>query len=145
MHVSDLIRAKGSDVVTISPDEDVRTLLAVLAEHHIGATVVTSDGDDIVGIVSERDIVRALARHGAAILSEPVSSIMTVDVKTCEPGTHLEDLSRVMTEGRFRHVPVVVHGRLAAIVSIGDVVKSRLAELEVERDSLTTYIKTAST
>lgn len=145
MHVSDLIRAKGSDVVTISPDEDVRTLLAVLAEHHIGAVVVTSNGDSIVGIVSERDVVRALTQHGASMLSGPVSSIMTADVKTCEPDTHLEDLSRVMTEGRFRHVPVVVDGRLAAIVSIGDVVKSRLAELEVERDSLTTYIKTAST
>jgi CBS domain-containing protein len=145
MHVSDLLRAKGNDVVTVSPEDDVRTLLAVLAEHHIGATVVASGDGSIAGIVSERDVVRALARQGASILSDAVSSIMTSDVKTCQPETGLEELSRVMTEGRFRHVPVVVDGRLVGIVSIGDVVKSRITELEVERDSLSTYIRTAST
>ncbi|WP_166346900.1 CBS domain-containing protein [Phytoactinopolyspora limicola] len=145
MHVSDLIRTKGADVVTVSPEDDVRTLLAVLAEHHIGATVVVDADGALAGIVSERDIVRAIARRGAAILSDAVSTIMTADVKTCTPQTHLEELSRVMTDGRFRHVPVMVDDRLAGLVSIGDVVKSRITELEVERDSLSSYIRTAST
>ncbi|NED94807.1 CBS domain-containing protein [Phytoactinopolyspora alkaliphila] len=145
MHVSDLIRAKGNSVVTVAPGDDVRTLLAVLAEHHIGATVVSSGDGAIDGIVSERDIARALARDGAAILSAPVSSIMTSQVRTCEPDTHLDELSQVMTDGRFRHVPVVQDGRMIGIVSIGDVVKSRMTELELERDSLTTYIRTAAT
>ncbi|NED98913.1 CBS domain-containing protein [Phytoactinopolyspora halotolerans] len=145
MHVSDLLRTKGSSVVTVRPDDDVRTLLSVLAQHHIGAVVVSADGAAIDGIVSERDVARALDRDGAAVLSGAVSSIMTADVRICEPDTHLDELSQVMTEGRFRHVPVVVDGRMVGIVSIGDVVKSRITELEVERDSLSSYIRTAVT
>lgn len=145
MRIIDLIRSKGDGVVTVEPELTVRGLLAVLAEHHIGAAVVTGPDDAIVGIVSERDIVRALASHGAAILSEHVSAIMTADVKTCRLDTHVEELAEAMTEGRFRHMPVLEDGRLVGIVSIGDVVKSRITELEVERDSLSTYIRTAST
>lgn len=145
MHVSDLLRAKGSAVTTIRAGDNVTTLLELLAENHIGAAVVSSGEGAVDGIVSERDVVRALARNGPAILSDPVSSIMTSDVRTCTPETDLEELSRVMTAGRFRHVPVLVNGRLAGIVSIGDVVKSRITELEVERDSLSTYITTAAT
>ncbi|MGH8823313.1 MAG: CBS domain-containing protein [Jiangellaceae bacterium] len=144
MRISDVIRAKGDAVVTVEPQMDVRTLLGVLAEHGIGAAVVSSDGSSVEGIVSERDIVRALAERGATVISEPVSAIMTGDVKTCPPDAPVVDLMRTMTEGRFRHVPVVTGGRLVGIVSIGDIVKNRVGELETERDSLSRYITTAT-
>jgi CBS domain-containing protein len=145
MRISDVIRAKGNAVVTVQPDMDVRALLAVLAEHRIGAVVVSSDGTTVDGIVSERDIVRALADRGAAVISEPVSAIMTTEVQTCTPESPVVELMSVMTHGRFRHVPVVVDDRLVAIVSIGDIVKNRVGELEIERDSLTSYITSAAT
>ena len=146
MRISDIIRSKGRSVVTVPPDTDVRTLLSVLAENRIGATVVSADGNTIDGIVSERDIVRALAERGAAVLSEPVSGIMTAEVQTCAPHAHIDELAEAMTVGRFRHMPVVSDdGRLDGIVSIGDVVKIRITELEVERDSLSSYIRTAAT
>ncbi len=144
MRISDVIRAKGGAVVTVEPQMDVRTLLGVLAEHGIGAAVVSGDGSSVDGIVSERDIVRALAARGATVISEPVSAIMTGDVKTCAPDAPVVDLMRTMTEGRFRHVPVVTDGRLVGIVSIGDIVKNRVGELETERDSLSRYITTAT-
>ncbi|HMG31130.1 MAG TPA: CBS domain-containing protein [Jiangellaceae bacterium] len=144
MRISDVIRAKGGAVVTVEPQMDVRTLLGVLAEHGIGAAVVSGDGSSVDGIVSERDIVRALAARGATVISEPVSAIMTGDVKTCAPDAPVVDLMRTMTEGRFRHVPVVTDGRLVGIVSIGDIVKNRVGELESERDSLSRYITTAT-
>jgi CBS domain-containing protein len=145
MRISDVIRAKGNAVVTVRPDIDVRSLLAVLAEHRIGAVVVSTDGTAVDGIVSERDIVRALADRGATVISEQVSEIMTSDVQTCTPETPVVELMSVMTHGRFRHVPVVVDDRLVAIVSIGDIVKNRVGELEIERDSLTSYITSAAT
>lgn len=145
MRISDVLRDKGSNVVTVDPDTDVRTLLGVLAEHGIGAVVVSSDGQSIEGIVSERDIVRALAARGATVLSEQVSEIMTSEVQTCGPNAHIDELMRTMTQGRFRHVPVVADGALAGIVSIGDVVKRRLDELESERDSLSRYITSGTT
>jgi CBS domain-containing protein len=144
MRISDVIRAKGNAVVTVEPQMDVRTLLGVLAEHGIGAVVVSSDGTTVEGIVSERDVVRALADRGATVISEPVSAIMTGDVKTCPPDAPVVDLMRTMTEGRFRHVPVVSAGKLAGIVSIGDIVKNRVGELETERDSLSRYITTGT-
>jgi CBS domain-containing protein len=144
MRISDVIRAKGTAVVTVEPQIDVRTLLGVLAEHGIGAVVVSSDGSTVEGIVSERDVVRALAARGATVISEPVSTIMTSDVKTCAPDAPVVDLMRTMTEGRFRHVPVVAGGKLAGIVSIGDIVKNRVGELEIERDSLSRYITTTA-
>ncbi|HET6687210.1 MAG TPA: CBS domain-containing protein [Jiangellaceae bacterium] len=144
MRISDVIRAKGNAVVTVKPHMDVRTLLGVLAEHGIGAVVVSSDGTTVEGIVSERDIVRALADRGATVISEPVSAIMTADVKTCPPDAPVVDLMLTMTEGRFRHVPVVSGGKLAGIVSIGDIVKNRVGELEIERDSLSRYITTGT-
>ncbi|HZY27351.1 MAG: CBS domain-containing protein [Jiangellaceae bacterium] len=144
MRISDVIRAKGNAVVTVEPQMDVRTLLGVLAEHGIGAVVVSSDGTTVEGIVSERDIVRALADRGATVISEPVSAIMTADVKTCPPDAPVVDLMLTMTEGRFRHVPVVSGGKLAGIVSIGDIVKNRVGELEIERDSLSRYITTGT-
>jgi CBS domain-containing protein len=140
MRISDVLRAKGSQVVTVTPDTDVRHLLTVLAKHRIGAVVVSRDGTSVDGIASERDIVRALAERGAAVLSEPITAIQTAEVRTVAPETSLEEVMRMMTEHRFRHLPVVVDGTLRGIVSIGDVVKKRIDELESERTALTDYI-----
>ncbi len=140
MRISEILRRKGEDVATIEPDTKVGQLLALLAEHNIGAVVVSSDGAAIEGIVSERDVVRRLNERGAGLLDEPVSSIMTATVRTCAPGDNVEDLRATMTEHRIRHVPVTRDGKLVGIVSIGDVVKSAIAELETEREQLVDYI-----
>lgn len=143
MRISDVLRGKSGEVVTVPPHRSVRDLLAVLAEHRIGAVVVSHDGSTVDGIVSERDVVRALAEHGASVLSHQVGSICTVSVTTVGPERSVDELMEIMTEGRFRHVPVVLDGRLAGIVSIGDVVKSRISELEDERAALTGYISSS--
>jgi CBS domain-containing protein len=140
MRISDILRGKGSQVVTVTPESKVRHLLAILAEHRIGAVVVSRDGTTVDGIASERDIVQALARRGAAVLSEPVTAIYTAEVHTVTPQTEIEEVMRMMTERRVRHAPVVADDRLQGIVSIGDVVKIRLGELETERTALTEYI-----
>jgi CBS domain-containing protein len=140
MRISDVLKAKGEQVVTVTPDTSVEQLLAVLAEHRIGAAVVSRDGGRVDGIVSERDVVRALAARGAAVLGEPVATIHTEHVRTVEPDARLEDVERLMTEQRFRHVPVTVDGRLHGVISIGDVVKNRIDELEAERSNLAGYI-----
>ncbi len=144
MRISDVLNFKGELVVTVAPDASVRDLLALLAERKIGAVVVSSDGRTVEGIVSERDVVRALADRGAVILSEPVSAIMTAEVYVAGPSTHIDEISALMTDKRIRHVPVLIDGELRGIVSIGDVVKSRIGELEVERDSLVTYVRTSA-
>jgi len=136
-----VVRRKGGNVITVRTDASVTELLELLSEHRIGAVVVSDDGESIHGIVSERDIVRHLRTDGAALLDAPVSQIMTSDVHTCSPEDSLDDLSAAMTERRFRHVPVVVDGKLYAIVSIGDVVKNRIDDLQAERDQLRTYIQ----
>ena len=141
MRVTEVLRRKGGSVVTIAPDRSVRELLALLAEHRIGALVVSADGASVDGIVSERDVVRRLHADGEGILDGAVSAIMTPDVQTCGPQDQVDELMTVMTEGRFRHLPVIVDGRLAGIVSIGDVVKHRIAEVQDERDQLTAYIR----
>ena len=140
MRISDVLRVKGGRVVTVAPDTTVRRLAAVLAEHRIGAVVVSGDGASVDGIVSERDIVRALAVRGAGVLAEQVTAIYTADVHTVAPETELDDVARMMTERRVRHAPVTVDGALRGIVSIGNVVKSRIGELETERAALTDYI-----
>jgi len=140
MRISDVLRAKGTQVTTVTADTTVRQLLAILAEHRIGAVVVSHDGATVDGIASERDIVRALAQRGAAVMSEPVTAIYTAEVHTVTPQTPIEDVMRMMTERRVRHAPIVVDGRLQGIVSIGDVVKIRIGELETERTALTDYI-----
>ena len=140
MRISDVLRAKGTQVVTVTPDATVHHLLAVLAEHRIGAVVVSHDGAVVDGIASERDIVRALAERGAAVMSEEVTAIYTAEVHTVTPQTPLEEVMRMMTEHRVRHAPVVVDGGLRGIVSIGDVVKNRIDELETEQAHLTNYI-----
>ena len=142
MLIVTLLRTKGDFVATVPPTATVRELLDVLAEQRIGAAVVSVD-DTIAGIVSERDVVRHLGEAGGALLDRPVSAIMTAEVVTCGPETAVEDLARTMTERRIRHVPVVdADGVLVGIVSIGDVVKSRISELESERDDLVGYIGT---
>lgn len=140
MKISDVLRSKGSDVVTASPDDTVADLLTALAEHGIGAVVVSSGDGAVDGIVSERDVVRHLHRTGTGVLDQPVSAIMTADVHTCTSQDDLSDLESRMTERRIRHVPVVEDGRLVAIVSIGDVVKHRIRDLAAERDQLEAYI-----
>ena len=140
MRISDVLRGKGTRVVTVTPDTKVRELLAVLAEHGIGAVVVSRDGASIDGIASERDIVRAFAKRGAAAMSEPVTAIYTAEVHTITAETQIEEVMRMMTERRVRHAPVVQDGALRGIVSIGDVVKNRIDELETERAALTDYI-----
>jgi CBS domain-containing protein len=140
MRITDVLRGKGTQVVTVPPDTKVRRLLEVLAEHRIGAVVVSADGTSVGGIVSERDIVRAFAQRGAAVMSEPVTDIYTAEVHTITPDISLDEVMRMMTERRVRHAPVVVDGVLRGIVSIGDVVKYRIDELETERAHLTDYI-----
>ncbi|MFB4290401.1 CBS domain-containing protein [Nonomuraea sp. ATR24] len=140
MLIGTILRGKGSGVTTVAPEATVRDLLDKLAEHNIGAVVVSADGVTIDGIVSERDVVRRLHDRGAAILAEPVSSIMTVEVRTVAPGDRVDELRKIMTTHRVRHMPVVEDGRLVGIVSIGDVVKSAIEELETEKASLVDYL-----
>jgi CBS domain-containing protein len=142
MLLTDVLRSKGDRVVTVPPDSEVSALLRVLDEHGIGAAVVSSDGKRVEGIVSERDVVRAIAGRGPGVLQERVGDICTTDVHTCTPDARIDDLMAVMTERRIRHVPVVVDGSLVGIVSIGDVVKRRMDELETERAALSDYIST---
>jgi CBS domain-containing protein len=143
VQISQVLRHKGRDVATIDGSESVRTALGVLADKGIGALVVSSDGRRIDGILSERDIARGLHVHGAGLLAEPVSSVMTAQVHTCSPNMSVHDLARTMTDRRVRHVPVVEDDVLIGIVSIGDVVKARLDELEAEqRKQLVDYIQT---
>ena len=143
MQIRQVLRRKGQDVVTIEAQQSVRAALAVLAEHGIGALVVSADGQRIDGILSERDVARGLHEHGAALLARPVADVMTADVHSCPPSASVHELAQTMTDRRVRHVPVVEEGRLVGIVSIGDVVKARLDELEAERASLVDYIQTA--
>jgi CBS domain-containing protein len=140
MQVNGLLAGKGSDVVTVGPDVTVERVASVLSDNRIGAVVVSGDGSAIDGIVSERDIVRALAGQGADALAQPASSIMTSEVVTCGPATTVEQLMGLMTERRIRHVPVLDGERLGGIVSIGDVVKNRLSDLENETQVLHDYI-----
>lgn len=139
MRIADVLRAKGSAVATITPQTSVGGLLNEMALHNIGAMVVVSP-DGLVGIVSERDVVRKLHEHGAELLRRPVSDIMSTSVATCAPGDSVDSLSALMTHNRVRHVPVIDDGRLAGIVSIGDVVKTRMEELEAEHRQLQAYI-----
>lgn len=141
MKISDVLNAKGADVVTVPPDAPVTRLLEVLAERHIGAVVVSPTGRDVHGIVSERDVVRHLHTDGPSVLDAPVSSVMTTDVITCSGDEDLEQLARTMTDNRFRHLPVVAGDELRGIVSIGDIVKARIDQLQAERDHLVAYIQ----
>jgi CBS domain-containing protein len=143
MSVRGILNHKGREVATIAPDATLADAIGMLAELRIGALVVNRPLDVVAGIISERDIVRALAEHQAKALKRPVSEFMTSRVATCRLDDTVADLMQQMTEGRFRHVPVIEHGRLVGIVSIGDVVKWRVAEIEHESEALRDYIRTA--
>lgn len=143
MRISDILRSKTADgagsVISIAPAQTVRELLAVLAEHRIGAVIV-GNGDDVVGIVSERDVVRALHEKGDSALAATVSELMTSPVLTCSPNDYVDAIAETMTAQRFRHMPVVDDGQLLGVVSIGDVVKNRIRELEHDRSQLEQYV-----
>ncbi|BBX91772.1 histidine kinase [Mycolicibacterium boenickei] len=139
MRIADVLKNKGTAVVTISPETTVTELLAGLTELNIGAMVVMGP-DGLAGIVSERDVVRKLHERGSSLLAQPVSEIMTTVVATCTPRDTVDHLSALMTENRVRHIPVLDEGRLAGIVSIGDIVKTRMEELEAEQEQLQAYI-----
>lgn len=140
MKIEDVIRTKGNVVVTIAPSATVDELVTLMAEHNIGAVVVSGDGHHIEGIVSERDVVRALAADHEGLLQRTVADLMTVEVTVATPQDRIEDTAHTMTQRRVRHIPVVVNGELAAIVSIGDVVKHRIDQLTDERNQLLGYL-----
>lgn len=140
MRIRDVLRSKGDAIFTIEPDASVHELLARLSGYNVGALVVSPDGRTVAGIVSERDVVRRLHDSGPGVLADPVSAIMTSTVTTCGEQDSVEDLMRLMTDYRIRHVPVLRDGRLVGVVSIGDVVKNRIGELEYERSNLIGYI-----
>ena len=143
MTVKAIMSAKGGDVVIIQPNTDVASAVRILAERKIGALVVTGADQRVVGIVSERDIVQELAVHGAATLVLPLTEVMTRRVMTCSPSDTVSSVMERMTQGKFRHLPVIEDGKLIGIVSIGDVVKYRLEEMEREQSALRDYIQTA--
>jgi CBS domain-containing protein len=143
MLVNNILSAKGDDVVTIAPTAKLHDAIKLLSERRIGALVVTGAGNRVVGIVSERDIVRNLAKHGEKALSISLTEVMTRKVVTCAPQDHISAIMENMTAGKFRHIPVIEDGKLAGIISIGDVVKSRLNEMEHEQSALRDYIQTA--
>lgn len=142
MNISDILRYKGSDVVTIAPSETVTALLAALAEHNVGALLVSDGGSggELKGVVSERDVVRRFVEHGADLLDLPVERIMTDVVVSCTSKDTVDSVAEMMTQQRVRHLPVLDDGRLAGIISIGDVVSSRIRQLEKDRGQLEQYI-----
>ncbi len=142
MRVSSILSNKGSTVATTAPTTALAEAVNELRVRGVGALVVSTDGVRIEGLLAERDVVRRLAERGDAIMGEPVSAAMSLEVVTCEPDDDLERLARTMTESRQRHLPVVVDGRLVGIVSIGDVVKARLQQLEEESRLMHEYITT---
>lgn len=141
MIVKNIMVGRRGEVVTIEPTANLTTAIKLLAERRIGAVVVLGADHRMVGILSERDIVRVLAERGPTALNEPVSQSMTRDVKTCSEDDTIEGLMSRMTTGKFRHMPVVEQGRLIGIVSIGDVVKNRVEEIEHESEALRDYVR----
>jgi CBS domain-containing protein len=140
MTVNAILKAKGGDVVTVGPDESIQSVAALLSARRIGAVVVVDSSERVVGVLSERDIVRGVAERGAAALELPARSLMTGDVITCGRDETVGEIMSLMTARRFRHLPVVEGGRLVGMISIGDVVKSHVAEKELEAESLRRYI-----
>jgi CBS domain-containing protein len=143
MIVKSIIDIKGRDVLTMEPNATLDAAAKLLAERRIGAVVVIGAEDRVVGILSERDIVRAVAERGTGAMQEQVAQIMTRKVATCTLDESIHSIMERMTAGKFRHVPVIENGRLAGIISIGDVVKHRIVEIEQESDALKTYIQSA--
>jgi CBS domain-containing protein len=142
MKVATVLKEKGDTVVTAKPEDTVAVVAELLKRERIGAVVVTGAGGSVAGILSERDIVRAIPEKGRDLLESRAADLMTRHVVTCTPDMDIDDVRKLMTEGRFRHIPVMVDGKLAGIVSVGDVVKQRLGELEAETGALKSYIAT---
>ena len=140
MTIAAILKQKGHAVTTINPNSTIAEATHTLAEHHIGAAVVCNDQGDLLGILSERDIVRALANHGANVLDHQVHQLMTHHVTTAAPRTTVAEAMAMMTSGRFRHLPVIDDGKMIGLVSIGDVVKARMSQQENEVDSLKAYV-----
>jgi CBS domain-containing protein len=138
--VKNMLDAKGRDVVTVSPDKTLLEVAGILHQKKIGAVVVIAMEGRIAGIFTERDLVRAIAGKGPSVLDKPVKSAMTTTVQRCREETTVDELMGIMTGGRFRHVPVEKDGKLAGIISIGDVVKSRIREIELEAEQIKAYI-----
>lgn len=143
MNVEQLLRDKGREVISVQPHRTLAEAIRTLSEKRIGAVVVMGADGALIGILSERDIIRALGAQGGAALDSAVSSSMTSKVVTCRPQTSVDELMEIMTMGRFRHVPVVENGRVTGIVSIGDVVKHRVAAIEAESQAMRDYIAMA--
>ena len=144
MNVDAILKVKGDAVVTIRPTASVAEAVEALCRHRIGALVVSANGTEPQGILSERDLVHELGSHGAALFERRVEDLMTKTVVTCGPQDRVADLMALMTERRIRHLPVLRNGKLAGIVSIGDVVKNRLDEIELESTSLKAYVAGAA-
>ena len=143
MNVKEILSVKGRDVVTIEPNANLATAVKLLAERRIGAVMITGPGGRVAGILSERDIVQTIAARGLDALATQVAEVMTRKVTTCSPSDTIASIMEHMTAGKFRHMPVVEQGRLTGIISIGDVVKHRLKEMENEQAALRDYIQTA--
>lgn len=142
MLVSQILKSKSDDgVVTLPPGTSIAKVTETLSQRRIGAVVISTDGKQVAGIVSERDVVREIGRRGPACLSDTVDAIMTARVTTCTRGDHADEVLQKMTDGRFRHIPVVENGQMVGLISIGDVVKARLSELEHEKDALEGMIR----
>jgi len=139
--VAAILGQKSHSIITAQAGETLKGVCALLASHRIGAVVITDGGEGITGILSERDIVKAVARDGGGALDRPTADYMTRTVKTCRPSDTIADVMAWMTEGRFRHLPVVDGGRLVGVVSIGDVVKQRIATAEQEAEMMRSYIQ----
>jgi CBS domain-containing protein len=143
MNVKTILAAKGGDIVCIEPSADLAAAAKLLATRKIGAVLIRGAGGRLAGILSERDIVRALSEHGAGALALQVAQVMTRNVETCGEDATISRLMELMTAGKFRHMPVVCNGELVGLVSIGDVVKLRVGEIETESEALRDYIRTA--
>jgi CBS domain-containing protein len=143
MFVSDILSQKGGLVYTVTPDATAAEVAQQLSARRIGSVLVLRDAELVAGVVSERDLVRAIALHGAAALDMEAQQLMTRDVVACDPDDSIEQVMAMMTRGRFRHLPVVRHGELLGIISIGDVVKARLTEAQDETEALKAYIVAA--
>lgn len=140
MQVSAILNEKGREVVTADPDTPIAEIVVTLKDRGIGAVIVAGEGDIPAGILSERDIVRAMPKHGAKLMTMRASDLMTREVVTCTLEHTIDEVMKIMTEGRFRHLPVIEGGKLVGVISIGDAVKRRLGELEAEAGALRSYI-----
>jgi CBS domain-containing protein len=143
MNVKTILAAKGGDIVCIEPSADLAAAAKLLSAHRIGAVLIRGAGGRLSGILSERDIVRALSEHGAAALTLPVAQVMTRNVATCSEDDTCASIMEQMTARKFRHLPVVTNGELVGLISIGDVVKERVEEIERESEAMRDYIRTA--